>query len=74
MKGSEETYDAHLTREVWIESTDFQETDAPGYYGLAPNKLVALRQAQVTPASLEKCLHMCCGGIRLGNSIMTPFL
>ena len=43
IRDSEETYDAHLTQEVWIEATDFCEVDAPGYYGLAPNKLVALR-------------------------------
>lgn len=49
IKGSKETYDAHLTREVWIESTDFREVDAPGYYGLAPQKLVALRSASFTP-------------------------
>lgn len=45
IKGNEETYPATLTREIWIESTDFREVDAPGYYGLAPDKVVALRSA-----------------------------
>lgn len=43
LKDSKETYAVHLSRDVWIESTDFRETDSPGYYGLAPHKTVALR-------------------------------
>ena len=40
---SEETYMVPLTREVWIEETDFREADVKGYYGLAPGKSAMLK-------------------------------
>lgn len=44
---SEETYAVPLTRIVYIESTDFKETDEKDYYGLAPGKSIMLRYAYV---------------------------
>lgn len=40
---SEETYKVPFTRVVYIEATDFRETDSKGYYGMAPGKSVMLR-------------------------------
>ena len=42
-----------LTREVWIEETDFREADVKGYYGLAPGKSAMLKCAcwHITDAS-----------------------
>ena len=42
---SEETYSVPFTRVVYLEETDFKETDEKDYYGLAPNKSVMLRCA-----------------------------
>eukprot|EP00873_Tetraselmis_striata_P027831 jgi/Tetstr1/448095/TSEL_035394.t1 len=44
---SEEAYKAPFTRVLYIEQTDFKETDVKGYYGLAPGKHVMLRYAHV---------------------------
>lgn len=42
--GREETsYKLPFTKVVYIESTDFRETDEKGYFGLAPGKAVMLR-------------------------------
>lgn len=42
-KSNTETYETGLSKEIWIEATDFREQDAKNYYGLAPNKTVMLR-------------------------------
>ena len=42
-KANKETYDVHLTKEVWIEASDFRIQDAKNYFGLAPDKTVMLR-------------------------------
>ncbi len=42
---SEETYDVPLTRTVYIEASDFRESDVKGYYGLAPGKTAMLKCA-----------------------------
>uniref|UniRef100_A0A061SG32 glutamine--tRNA ligase n=1 Tax=Tetraselmis sp. GSL018 TaxID=582737 RepID=A0A061SG32_9CHLO len=44
---SEETYKVPFTRVVYIESSDFRESDSKGYYGMAPGKSVMLRYAYV---------------------------
>lgn len=40
---SDETYKVPFTKVVYIEATDFKETDEKSYYGLAPGKSVMLR-------------------------------
>ena len=42
-KSDGQTYDVHLTHEIWIEATDFREQDSKDFYGLAPGKTVMLR-------------------------------
>lgn len=42
-RGNQETYPVNVTKDIWIERTDFREADEPGYYGLAPGKTVMLR-------------------------------
>lgn len=39
----ESTYTMPITRELWIECTDFRQVDEKGYYGLAPGKMAMLR-------------------------------
>ena len=38
-----EIYTVNVTKQIWIERTDFRETDEAGYYGFAPGKTVMLR-------------------------------
>jgi tRNA synthetases class I (E and Q), anti-codon binding domain len=59
-----ETYTIPFTRVCYIEQTDFRETDAKDYYGLAPNKSVMLRytlssigSALLSPVCTEAPLH-----------------
>ena len=40
---SEETYSVDLTRNVYIEETDFRDHDSKDYYGLAPGKSILLK-------------------------------
>lgn len=42
---SDNAYKVPFTKVVYIESTDFRETDEKNYYGLAPGKSVMLRYA-----------------------------
>ena len=44
-KADGQTYDMHLTHEIWIEAPDFREQDSKDFYGLAPGKTVMLRYA-----------------------------
>jgi len=38
-----EPYKITLSKEIYIETTDFREEDDPNFYGLAPGKIVGLR-------------------------------
>lgn len=49
---SEQTYKAPFTRVLYIEQTDFKETDVKGYYGMAPGKHVMLRCAPLLRSAL----------------------
>jgi len=40
---SDSTYDAPLTRVIYVEHSDFREKDSKNYFGLAPGKTVMLR-------------------------------
>ena len=40
---SKETYGVPFSRVLFIEETDFRESDSKDYYGLAPNKSIMLR-------------------------------
>lgn len=57
---SEEGYMVPFTKVCYIEATDFRETDAKDYYGLAPGKSVMLRNVP-TCIFLRKnhCFYMC---------------
>jgi glutaminyl-tRNA synthetase len=44
---SEDIYPVPLTRIVYIEETDFKESDEKDYFGLAPGKSIMLRYAYV---------------------------
>lgn len=62
---SEEGYTVPFSKVCYIEATDFRETDAKDYYGLAPGKSVMLRCALVTvhdscvstTSATRTCLH-----------------